>query len=71
HDIYILGRIGTHNVVAARLPDGKMGMNQAAILASQMKSSFPKLRFNILVGLGGGAPRLENEVDIRLGDVVM
>jgi len=72
-NIYTLGRIGTHNVVAACLPAGQMGTNQAAIVASQMKSSFPSLRFNILVGIGGGVPDLEdgNDVDIRLGDVVM
>ncbi|EFQ30158.1 phosphorylase superfamily protein [Colletotrichum graminicola] len=72
-NIYTLGRIGTHNVVAACMPAGQMGTNQAAIVASQMKSSFPSLRFNILVGIGGGAPDLEdgNDVDIRLGDVVI
>ncbi|KAK2016450.1 phosphorylase superfamily protein [Colletotrichum eremochloae] len=72
-NIYTLGRIGTHNIVAACLPAGQMGTNQAAVVVSQMKSSFPSLRFNILVGIGGGVPRLEddNDVDIRLGDVVV
>ncbi|KAK1984511.1 phosphorylase superfamily protein [Colletotrichum cereale] len=72
-NIYTLGRIGTHNVVAACLPAGQMGTNQAATVASQMMSSFPSLRFGVLVGIGGGVPRLDddNDVDIRLGDVVI
>lgn len=72
-NIYTFGRVGTHNVVAACLPAGQMGTNQAAVVASQMKSSFPSLRFGLLVGIGGGVPHLDeyNEVDIRLGDIVI
>nr|XP_036584595.1 uncharacterized protein CTRU02_05670 [Colletotrichum truncatum]KAF6794113.1 hypothetical protein CTRU02_05670 [Colletotrichum truncatum] len=70
-NIYSFGRIGVHNVVAAHLPAGQMGANQAAIVASQMKASFPSLRFSLLVGIGGGVPNLENDVDIRLGDVAI
>lgn len=72
-NIYTFGRVGTHNVVAACLPAGQMGTNPAAVVASQMKSSFPSLRFGVLVGIGGGVPHLSdyNEVDIRLGDVVI
>ncbi|KAL0929379.1 uncharacterized protein CTRU02_215545 [Colletotrichum truncatum] len=70
-NIYSFGRIGVHNVVAACLPAGQMGTNQAAIVASQMKVSFPSLRFSLLVGIGGGVPNLENDVDIRLGDVAI
>lgn len=70
-NIYSIGRIGAHNVVAACLPAGRMGTNQAATVASQMKSSFPSLRFGVLVGIGGGVPDNDNEVDVRLGDVVI
>lgn len=66
---YILGRIGCHNVVATCLPSGEYGTNSAAITASGMKSSFPKVRFCLLVGIGGGVSSDKN--DVRLGDVVV
>lgn len=68
-NIYTYGRIGVHNVVAACLPAGQMGYNSAAIVASQMRNSFPSLRFGVLVGIGGGVP--SDEHDIRLGDIVI
>ncbi|KAK2044847.1 kinesin light chain [Colletotrichum somersetense] len=70
-NVYSFGRVGVHNVVAACLPAGQMGTNQAAIVASQMKTSFPSLRFCLLVGIGGGVPNLDHDIDIRLGDVVI
>ncbi|GJC82241.1 hypothetical protein ColLi_05079 [Colletotrichum liriopes] len=70
-NIYSFGRIGVHNVVAACLPAGQMGTNQAATVANQMKSSFPSLRFGLLVGIRGGVPNLDNDIDIGLGDVVI
>ncbi|OLN95527.1 Kinesin light chain 4 [Colletotrichum chlorophyti] len=70
-NIYSFGRIGKHNVVAACLPAGQMGTNQAATVASQMRISFPSLRFGLLVGIGGGVPNLDDDIDIRLGDVVI
>ncbi|KAJ5000632.1 hypothetical protein K4K48_002414 [Colletotrichum sp. SAR 10_66] len=69
--MYSYGRIGVHNIVVACLPAGQMGTNSAATVASQMKSSFPSLRFGLLVGIGGGVPNFEDDVDIRLGDVVI
>jgi nucleoside phosphorylase len=68
-NLYTLGRIGEHNVVIACLPSGQMGNHSAAAVAMQMKSSFPALRFGLLVGIGGGVP--SKEADIRLGDVVV
>ncbi|KAK8130828.1 kinesin light chain [Apiospora sp. TS-2023a] len=70
-NLYSFGRIGVHNVVAACLPAGQMGTNSAATVVSQMQQSFPSLRFGVLVGIGGGVPRLDDEIDIRLGDVVI
>ncbi|KAL7894589.1 hypothetical protein HDV64DRAFT_287875 [Trichoderma sp. TUCIM 5745] len=66
---YILGRIGCHNVVATCLPSGEYGTNSAAITASGMKSSFPKVRFCLLVGIGGGVS--SDKSDVHLGDVVV
>lgn len=40
-NIYILGRIGKRDVVIACLPAGVMGTNSAALVATQMKFSFP------------------------------
>jgi nucleoside phosphorylase len=71
HDtnIYTLGRISKHNVVIACLPEGQTGNNSAAAVALQMKSTFPLIRFGLIVGIGGGVP--SDEADIRLGDVVI
>ncbi|KAI8309019.1 hypothetical protein K4K59_009491 [Colletotrichum sp. SAR11_240] len=70
-NIYSFGRIKDHNVVMACLPAGQMGTNSAATVASQMKSNFPSLRFGVLVGIGGGVPNIDHNIDIRLGDVVI
>lgn len=66
---YVLGAIDGHKVVVACLPAGAIGNNPAAVLATNMKASFPSLRFGLLVGVGGGIPSKVN--DIRLGDVVV
>jgi nucleoside phosphorylase len=67
--LYTLGRIGDHNVVIACLPAGQVGPQSAATVAMQMKTSFPSIRFGLMVGIGGGVPN--EEADIRLGDVVV
>jgi nucleoside phosphorylase len=66
---YILGKINNHNVVIACLPDGSYGTSSAANVATNMLHSFPNVRIGLMVGIGGGAPTLEN--DIRLGDIVV
>jgi nucleoside phosphorylase len=68
---YVLGRVGEHNVVMACLPAGVYGTNAAATVAINMLRTFTKLRFGLMVGIGGGIPKLEKEIDIRLGDVVV
>lgn len=65
---YVLGEIFGHNVVIACLPSGEYGTNSAATVSTQMLSTFPKIQFNLMVGISGGAP---GTVDIRLGDVVV
>ncbi|KAK2592202.1 hypothetical protein QQS21_010090 [Conoideocrella luteorostrata] len=71
HDdnVYNLGKIGPHNVVIACLPAGQMGNSSAATVASQMRLTFPAIRFGPMVGIGGGAPSSEKQ--IALGDVVV
>lgn len=63
---YTLGRVGEHNVVIACLPKGEIGNNNSATVATRMTSTFPSIKFGLLVGIGGGVPKL-----VRLGDVVV
>ena len=65
---YVLGRVGSHNVVIASLPSGIYGTTSAAIVGKQMLSTFQSIRFGLLVGIGGGVPTY---TDIRLGDIVV
>lgn len=55
-------------MVLACLPAGVTGTVSAALVAIRMLSSF-KLRFGLMVGIGGGVPSEEN--DIRPGDGVV
>jgi nucleoside phosphorylase len=53
---YILGRMGNHNVVISVMPYGEYGTSSAAVVARDMVRSFPNIRINLMVGIGGGAP---------------
>ncbi|EXA28558.1 hypothetical protein FOVG_19844 [Fusarium oxysporum f. sp. pisi HDV247] len=66
---YALGRIGSHNIVIAVLPDGEYGTAVASAVARDMLGSFPNIRIGLLVGIAGGAPSPNH--DIRLGDIVV
>ncbi|KAG8677704.1 hypothetical protein FPOAC2_03869 [Fusarium poae] len=66
---YTLGRVGDHNVVITVLPAGQYGLNRAAVVAGDMRHSFPNISACLMVGVAGGAPNSKN--DIRLGDVVV
>ena len=71
---YILGQIGEHCVVMTCLPQGTIGTNAAATVAADLTRSFSKLRFILMVGIGGGAPdvtEVYSDRDLRLGDVVV
>lgn len=65
---YVYGRMNKHNVVLGCLPATQLGIGAAAAVASEMVSTFPCLKFGLLVGIGGGVP---SSGDIRLGDVVV
>jgi len=69
HNVYTLGGIGGHNVVVAGLPTP--GNNPAAAVVTQMRTTFPNLKFGLLVGIGGGVPVVTDNGMIRLGDVVV
>ncbi|RSL62669.1 hypothetical protein CEP54_005624 [Fusarium duplospermum] len=65
---YMLGSIGSHNIVIACLPNGHYGTNNAASVSTHLQRSFPSIRNGLMVGIGGGVP---SRADIRLGDVVI
>jgi nucleoside phosphorylase len=69
HNVYSLGSIEGHNVVIAGLH--QIGNNSAATVVTQMRTTFPKLRFGLLVVIGGGVPAKTDNGMIRLGDVVV
>ncbi|KAL4786488.1 hypothetical protein BJX76DRAFT_355037 [Aspergillus varians] len=66
---YILGRLGSHKIVIACLPYGVTGTVSAARVVNQMLATFKRIRFGLMIGIGGGAPSEKH--DIRLGDVVV
>ncbi|KAJ0163499.1 putative ankyrin repeat protein [Colletotrichum tanaceti] len=70
---YLLGSMGNHNVVIACLPSGGYGTINATVVASDMKKTFPSIRFWLMVGIGGGVPDggVPGRFDVRLGDVVV
>ncbi|KAJ5455855.1 Tetratricopeptide-like helical [Penicillium daleae] len=69
HNAYTLGSVSGHSVVIACLPSGVYGTTSAAVVLSQMLTTFPALRFGLMVGIGGCV--LSKNADIRLGDVVV
>ncbi|KAH0592783.1 hypothetical protein MHUMG1_09428 [Metarhizium humberi] len=64
---YTLGTIAKYNVVIACLPCGEATHAAAAAASSAwMVTTFPSIRFGLMVGIGGGIPP-----KVRLGDVVV
>jgi hypothetical protein len=61
HNVYNLGNIAGHNVVIVGLY--QPGNNSAATVVTQMRMTFPNLKFGLLVGIGGGVPvKTDNRV---------
>ena len=67
--------MGNHNVVISFPGAGGYGMNAAAQTVTNMVRTFRNIRFGLLVGVGGGAPKPPHPDDplrdILLGDVVV
>ncbi|KID97502.1 ankyrin repeat protein, partial [Metarhizium majus ARSEF 297] len=63
---YTLGTIAKYNVVIACLPCGEATHAAAAASSAWMVTTFPSIRFGLMVGIGGGIPP-----KVRLGDVVV
>ncbi|KAJ6008736.1 hypothetical protein N7522_003752 [Penicillium canescens] len=68
-NIYNLGSINNHNVVIAGLP--RAGNCSAATVVTQMRMTFPNIKYALLVGIGGGVPVKTDHGMIRLGHVVV
>lgn len=68
---YILGSIGSHNIVITCLSAGVYGTTLASTTATQMRFSYASIQWCLLVGIGGGAGTSDTKPDIRLGDVVV
>jgi hypothetical protein len=64
---YTLGKDGKHTVVIAVVPDREYGTSSVASFARDMLHSFPNVRIDLMVGIGGGAPSPKH--DICLGDI--
>jgi nucleoside phosphorylase len=70
-NVYTWGRVGEHNIVIASLASGDYGTTSAATTASNLLASLPSIRVGLLVGIGGGIARPDENHDIRLGDVAV
>jgi nucleoside phosphorylase len=66
---YLLGEISGHNIVITCLPAGIYGTISAASVGVQVRTTYPAIRFGLMVGIGGGVP--SKQADVRLGDVVV
>lgn len=66
---YALGEMAGHRVVATCFGAGEHEASEAALTATDMKSSYPSIRFCLFVGTAGGVH--SKEKDIHLGDVVI
>ncbi|KAF7585448.1 hypothetical protein BBP40_010896 [Aspergillus hancockii] len=62
----VLGSIGHYNIVIVPLPKGKVGPISAVVVATQMMTTYPAVRFILLVDIGGAPPSR-----VKLGDIVV
>src|SRR5436190_19682118 len=53
---YTTGRLGNQHVVLVYMPG--MGMTSAAAVASNIRSSFERIKVGIVMGICGGVPRV-------------
>jgi nucleoside phosphorylase len=67
--MYNLGNIAGYNIVIAGLY--QPGNYSAATVVTQIKITFPNLKFGLLVGIGGGVPVKTDNRIIQLGDIIV
>ncbi|KAL4883669.1 nucleoside phosphorylase domain-containing protein [Aspergillus karnatakaensis] len=66
---YSTGMIGAHNVVLVYMPG--MGKSHGAAVAAYCRSSFPRIKLALVVGICGGAPAAADGKQIYLGDAII
>lgn len=75
HNVYNCGAMAGHNIVIATCPPGLTGNVNAGRVTGSMFTTFSNVRMAVLVGIGGGVPRVqqfeEPTKNIHLGDVVV
>jgi nucleoside phosphorylase len=62
------GRVGEHGIVIASLASRVYGTISAATIALSLLASLLSIRVGLMVGIGGGIARPDEDHDIRLGD---
>ena len=70
NNAYAFGSINKHNIVVACTPLGRPGKVSASMMVDTLVKTFPNLKIQLFVGIGGGGPTRPS-YDIRLGDVVV
>lgn len=68
-NVYHFGSIAGHNIIVVGLQ--RPGNSEAAIVTARMRITFPNIRLNLLVGIGGGVPVRTEQGMIRLGHIVV
>nr|XP_046917582.1 uncharacterized protein LOC124497938 [Dermatophagoides farinae]XP_046917583.1 uncharacterized protein LOC124497938 [Dermatophagoides farinae] len=74
-NVYTLGNIGQHRVVATKLP--AVGNSRSAMIAAgntttRLLGTFQHVEYVFLVGIGGGVPHYTDyHQHVRLGDIVV
>lgn len=63
---YLFGSIGQYNIV---ITHHQTSDYEGSTARAHLRRSFPAVHLLLVVGIGGGVPRVDN--DIRLGDVVV
>ncbi|KAH8803460.1 hypothetical protein F5884DRAFT_712243 [Xylogone sp. PMI_703] len=69
---YSAGRVGSHDIVLVHMPN--IGKSNATGAAANLRTSFIKIKFVLLVGICGGIPFYSDEealCEIVLGDVII
>nr|XP_027200763.1 uncharacterized protein LOC113794821 [Dermatophagoides pteronyssinus] len=75
NQVYTLGNIGQHRVVATKLP--AVGNSRSAMIAAgntttRLLGTFQHVEYVFLVGIGGGVPHYTDyQQHVRLGDIVV
>ncbi|CAI4231226.1 unnamed protein product [Auanema sp. JU1783] len=74
-NVYTIGRIGPHNVVATKLAligDSREAITSAGSITTRLLGNFQKIEHVFIVGVGGAVPHYTDaRLHARLGDVVV